>query len=64
MTKLRDFRKQRGWNQTDLAYHSRVPTNEISRIESGKLQPSPAQLQKLGRALGVPPDELTKQQQG
>jgi len=61
MTRIRDERKRRGWNQTDLAYFARVSQAEISRIESGKLKPSPGQLERLGRALGVRPDELAKE---
>ncbi len=55
---IREERMKRGWTQIDLAYHSRVNPAEISRIESGKLKPSPGQLQRLARALGVHPEEL------
>jgi transcriptional regulator with XRE-family HTH domain len=60
MTKIREERKKRGWTQIDLSYLSRVPAAEISRIESGKLRPSPGQLERLGRALGLRSDELTQ----
>ena len=59
MTKIRDERIRRGWNQTDLAYHSRVSQAEISRIESGRLKPSAGQIERLARALGVSPDQIS-----
>lgn len=61
MLRLRYERQRRGWRQDDLAYHSRVPTAEISRIESGRLRPTEAQLARLGKALGVDPSVLLQE---
>jgi transcriptional regulator with XRE-family HTH domain len=58
---IREERQRRGWTQIDLAYHSRVNPAEISRIENGKLKPSPGQIERLARALGVRPDQLSSQ---
>ncbi len=55
---IREERKRRGWTQTDLAYHSRVPAAEISRIECGRLKPSSGQLAKLAKALGIQPEVI------
>jgi transcriptional regulator with XRE-family HTH domain len=52
---IREERIQRGWTQIDLSYHSRVPASEISKIECERLKPSPGQIERIARALGVPP---------
>ncbi len=57
---IRDERQKRGWTQIDLSYHSRVNAAEISRIESGRLKPSPGQLQRIAKALGVAADQLAE----
>jgi ribosome-binding protein aMBF1 (putative translation factor) len=62
MVRIREERKKRGWNQTDLAYHSRVPAAEISRIESGRLIPTQKQLERIGQALGLNAKELAEAQ--
>jgi ribosome-binding protein aMBF1 (putative translation factor) len=60
---IREERQKRGWTQTDLSYHSRVPAAEISKIETGRLKPSVGQLERLGRALGIRPDQLVQVEQ-
>jgi transcriptional regulator with XRE-family HTH domain len=60
MTKIREERLKRGWNQNDLAYHSRVAQAEISRIETGRLKATPGQIERLARALGVRPENLSE----
>jgi ribosome-binding protein aMBF1 (putative translation factor) len=55
---IKEERKRRGWTQTDLSYHSRVPQADISRIESGRLKPTLGQLERLARALGMNPADL------
>jgi ribosome-binding protein aMBF1 (putative translation factor) len=43
----------KGWNQTQLNTALAFPLHTIKDIESGKLCPSPAQLNNLSRYLGV-----------
>jgi len=59
---IKEKRIRRGWTQIDLAYHSRLASSEISRIESGRLKPTDGQIQRLAKALGVSPNELTVNQ--
>lgn len=58
MLTMKQERLRRGWNQTTLAYHARVPTPDVSRIETGRLRPTAAQLVKLAGALGLDPARL------
>jgi transcriptional regulator with XRE-family HTH domain len=55
---IKEERTQRGWTQVDLSYHSRVPASEISKIECGRLKPSPGQIERIAHALGVPPEKI------
>lgn len=56
MMEVRRLRQARGWNQTELAYHSGLAPSVISQIENGKRDPSAGTLRKLAKALevGVP----------
>lgn len=58
MTRLKFERLNRKWTQFDLAYHSRVQPSEISKIETGRLTPTRASQDRLGRALGIDPAQL------
>jgi len=58
MTRMRAERRRRRWTQTDLAYHCRLSAADISRVETGRLQPSAAYRERIGRALGVPAAQL------
>lgn len=49
---IKEERQKRNWTQVDLAFFSRLNPAEISRIETGKLKPSPGQLQRIAKALG------------
>ena len=51
MTRLRAERLRRGWRLDDLAHHSRLSSSDISKLETGRLRPSPTQLQRLARVL-------------
>lgn len=53
MMEVRRLRQARGWNQTELAYHSGLAPSVISQIENGKRDPSAGTLKKLARALEV-----------
>jgi transcriptional regulator with XRE-family HTH domain len=50
---LREFRRQRGWSQKDLADESGVGQDTISGIERGQHEPRPSTLRKLAEALEV-----------
>jgi len=44
--------------QTELGARSRLSASDISRIETGRLQPYPEQARRIARALKVSPAEL------
>jgi transcriptional regulator with XRE-family HTH domain len=50
---LREFRRQKGWSQKDLADASGVGQDTISGIERGQHEPRPSTLRKLAESLGV-----------
>ena len=53
MQEVRQLRQERGWNQTELAFRSRLAPSVISQIENGKRDPSAGTLKKLAKALEV-----------
>lgn len=53
MQEVRRLRHERGWNQTELAFRSRLAPSVISQIENGKRDPSAGTLKKLAKALEV-----------
>ena len=53
MQEVRRLRQERGWNQTELAFRSRLAPSVISQIENGKRDPSAGTLKKLAKALEV-----------
>jgi putative transcriptional regulator len=50
---LKEFRRQKGWSQKDLADEAGVGQDTISGIESRRHEPRPSTLRKLAEALGV-----------
>ncbi len=52
--RVRAARVARGWSAKELAAAGELALNTISLIERGKISPSVATLQKLGKALEVP----------
>jgi transcriptional regulator with XRE-family HTH domain len=50
---LREFRRQKGWSQKDLAEASGIGQDTISGIERGQHEPRPSTLRKLAEALDV-----------
>lgn len=52
---IKRARQQRGWTQSDLSHFSRLSPGDISRIETGRLTPTPNQVERLSRALGIQP---------
>jgi ribosome-binding protein aMBF1 (putative translation factor) len=61
ITKMKAERTRRGWNQQTLGFHANVSVADISRIENARLIPYPAQAERLGKVLGLQPDELQQQ---
>ena len=53
-----DIRRQRRWSQEDLAFESGLHRTYVSGIERGARNPTVMVLEKLARALGVPPGDL------
>ena len=60
MKKLEQARKARKLNQTDLASRAKLAQSDISAFERGWRIPYPDQAKRLGRLLGLSPDELTQ----
>ena len=58
LNKSKSERLKRRWSQQDLGYRARVSASDISRIETGRMVPYPAQAERLGRILGLSPEEL------
>jgi transcriptional regulator with XRE-family HTH domain len=51
---LREWRKVRRLSQLDLALHMEVSARHVSRVESGRAQPSRRMVSRLADALGMP----------
>jgi transcriptional regulator with XRE-family HTH domain len=58
MLEVKRLRKEREWNQTELAYHAGLAPSVISQIENGKRDPTARTLRKLAEALGVEVGDL------
>ena len=58
LTKIRVARFKRGLFQWELAKKAGLPESILSRIETGRLQPSLDQLCKIAEVLSVDPEEL------
>lgn len=56
--KVRQLRKQAKLTQIELAEKSGLPQSHVSRIESARLSPSQATLQKIAKAVGRPLSDL------
>lgn len=54
--RVKQFRKQLGWSQRDLAEHAGTSQQQIQRIESGKITTSLGTANSICRALGQPLD--------
>lgn len=61
MEEVRRLRLEKGWNQTELAYHAKLAPSVISLIETGKRDPNAATLRKLAEALGVSIPDLFRE---
>ncbi len=56
--RLRQARERRGLSQAELARRIRTGNNQITRYENEQAEPSPMQLKRLVRELGVSSDYL------
>lgn len=52
--KIRQFRKERGLSQMDIARATGMRSGYISRVENGKTVPSVASVERFAAVLGVP----------
>lgn len=57
-TRLAAERRRRGWTQVDLAHYARLSAADVSRIESGRMRPYPAQAARIAHALGIDVTQL------
>lgn len=55
---LREARKRLGLTQEEVAERSGVQAGEVSRIEAGKRDPQVSTLERLAKAVEVPPGRL------
>jgi transcriptional regulator with XRE-family HTH domain len=54
MATIKSLRIEKGWSQTELANHAKVPQSTISRLEAGTTQViSPKAMKRLADALEV-----------
>lgn len=57
---LRSLRKQRGWNQEDLAIKADIPNSQVGRIERGEVNVTLSTLKILADTLGISVSELLR----
>ncbi len=56
--KVKQFRKQKGWSQLNMALELGIHPNELSNIECGRRNPTLKTVFKIAAALGVEFKEL------
>lgn len=56
--RIHALRKQNKWTQEDLATRCGIPQSHISRIESERLSPSHATIERIAKAFKVEPGEI------
>lgn len=56
--RIREIRKAKGWNVSDLADRVGTSKGHMSDIETGKRNPSTSMLAMIAQALNVPEPEL------
>ena len=61
MLTLKILRQMKGKSQWQLGVEAEVPNYKLSRIESGKLEPTKEELQRLASALQTTPEVLRKE---
>ena len=58
MSPMKRTRMERGFRQMDIARKANVSESQLSKIETGRVDPSNEVLAKIAAALGVAPEEL------
>ena len=58
MLRLKFQRIQHGFSQGDLCALTHISRPDMSRIETGRSNPTQKELIAIGKVLGVPPDRL------
>jgi len=56
--KIRDFRKEKGWRQVDLARKLGILQSEVSDIETGKRKPNIYLAKRIAKVLGKDVNEV------
>jgi putative transcriptional regulator len=56
--KIRNFRKERGWRQVDLAQKLGILQSEVSDIETGKRKPNIYLAKRIAKVLGKDVNEV------
>jgi putative transcriptional regulator len=56
--KIRDFRKEKGWRQVDLAEKLGILQSEVSDIETGKRKPNIYLAKRIAKVLGRDVNEV------
>jgi putative transcriptional regulator len=56
--KIRDFRKEKGWRQVDLAKKLGILQSEVSDIETGKRKPNIYLAKRIAKVLGRDVNEV------
>jgi transcriptional regulator with XRE-family HTH domain len=57
---LRHARDRLGLTQEQVAERSGVHATEVSRIEAGKRDPRISTMERLAKAVGIPPSDLLR----
>ena len=60
MLRVKFERQHQNLSQHAVAVVTQVPQPEISRIETGRLKPTPAQLERLAKFFNVAPEDLLR----
>ena len=61
MLTLKILRQMKGKSQWQLGMEAKVPNYKLSQIESGKLEPTAEELQRLASALQTTPEVLRRE---
>ena len=56
--KIREFRKEKGWRQVDLAQKLGILQSEVSDIETGKRKPNIYLAKRIAKVLGKDVNEV------
>jgi putative transcriptional regulator len=56
--KIREFRKEKGWRQVDLAQKLGILQSEVSDIETGKRKPNIYLAKRIAKVLGRDVNEV------